>query len=371
VYRGDITDEDSDAIVNAANEGLDHGAGVAKTIVSKGGTSIQDECTRIVNTKGKLKIGEAKVSHSGDLKCKMIIHAVGPNWKDDNGENGKALLKKACQESLHQAQKYSFKSIAFPAISSGIYGMPKKICAQVMFDVAEEYSKNYTSQSGFGLVADIRFVNNDVKTVNIFKREFKARYSHGKQMEEHTQYVVTPADPSVRRFGDDLKRTSNDLPRISRTWRVENSNTVKTKEIKSESTGRSERPSTDKQPSTSDSQANSRNQGNWESYSYGDERPKHRSIHSSPDKQESMYQSQTRSYKVSHILPDKQESTSQTHPRNQRIVKSYSFSGARPKQRSVYEEMIQAEHQPLSSSNKSLKGNDLTLYIEVITLKAA
>ncbi|KAK3747030.1 hypothetical protein QZH41_006104 [Actinostola sp. cb2023] len=179
VYRGDITDENSDAIVNAANQHLSHDAGVAKAIVSKGGSPIQDECRRIVFAKGEIKTGEAIITHSGNLNCKMVIHAVGPNWNGNDKDNDKALLAKACMASLQQAEKYGFKSIAFPAISSGINGMSKNVCAKIMFDVVEEYN-NSTPPSRAFKVNDVRFVNNDVKTVNIFQREFRARYGQGK-----------------------------------------------------------------------------------------------------------------------------------------------------------------------------------------------
>ena len=169
VLKGDITDQHVDVIVNAANTRLCHGAGVAGAISKKGGRDIQKESDDFIRRHGLLHDGEVAVTGPGKLSCKKIIHAVGPEWRIGE-QNSKRLLKAACLESLITASNHGFKSIAVPAISSGIYGMPKHVCAKVMLDAVDEYvsRRDPVKQT----LTDIRFVNIDDPTVNVFKKEF-------------------------------------------------------------------------------------------------------------------------------------------------------------------------------------------------------
>ena len=168
--KGDITDQQVDAIVNAANTRLDHGAGVAGAVIKKGGYGIQKESDNYIRQHGLLNDGEVAVTGAGKLPCKRIIHAVGPMWRKAEQEKCKRALRMACLESLAAASGKKCKSIAFPAISSGIYGMPKDICAKIMFDAVKEYvTQRDPSKS---TLIDIRFVNIDDLTVKVFKKEF-------------------------------------------------------------------------------------------------------------------------------------------------------------------------------------------------------
>lgn len=169
VLNGDITDQHVDVIVNAANTSLGHWGGVAGAIVKKGGRGIQKESDAFVKRNGLLSDGEVAMTGPGKLPCKKIIHAVGPEWRIGE-EKSKQLLKRACQDSLVTASNSGFKSIAFPAISSGIFGMPKDVCAKVMFDAVNEYvlRRDPARQT----LTDIRFVNIDDPTVKVFKKEF-------------------------------------------------------------------------------------------------------------------------------------------------------------------------------------------------------
>ena len=169
VLKGDITDQHVDVIVNSANTALAHGAGVAGAIVMKGGRGIQKESDAFIRRNGFLHDGEVAMTGPGKLSCKKIIHAVGPEWRIGE-EKSKRHLKLACNESLITASNNGFKSIAFPAISTGIYGMPKDVCAKVMFDAVYEYllRKDPAKQT----LTDIRFVNIDDPTVKVFKKEF-------------------------------------------------------------------------------------------------------------------------------------------------------------------------------------------------------
>ena len=177
VYKGDITNENVDVIVNAANRELDHIGGVAKAIVDYGGKSIQKESRGIIKQRGSnLKDGEAVTTKSGKLPCKAIVHAVGPKWFDLGTADSKEILRRACINSFLETQKLNMTSIALPAIGSGIYGMPKDVCAEVMFAAVDEFVRQ--SDPKKKTITDIRFVNIDDPTVLAFGKEFMARYGN-------------------------------------------------------------------------------------------------------------------------------------------------------------------------------------------------
>ena len=199
VLKGDITDQHVDVIVNAANTRLDHGGGVAGAIVMKGGRGIQNESDAFIKRNGLLHDGEVAMTGPGKLPCKKIIHAVGPEWRIGEGKS-KQLLKRACQESLFTATNYGFKSIAFPAISSGIYGMPKDVCAKVMFDAVSGYfsRRDPAKQT----LTDVRFVNIDDPTVKVFKKEFIDFF----QLEKEPSFANAPRASNTRRSNRGRKR---------------------------------------------------------------------------------------------------------------------------------------------------------------------
>ncbi|MEM4576551.1 MAG: macro domain-containing protein [Candidatus Nezhaarchaeales archaeon] len=136
--RGDITELKVDAIVNAANERLKLGGGVAGAILRKGGREIQEECDKI----GYCPVGEAVVTKAGKLEAKYVIHAVGPRY-GEGGEDDK--LKNATLNSLRRADERDIKSIAFPAISAGTFGFPKDRCAEIMLKTIIEYLRGNTN----------------------------------------------------------------------------------------------------------------------------------------------------------------------------------------------------------------------------------
>ena len=134
---GDITEMQTDAIVNAANENLVLGGGVAGAIRAKGGPEIQAECYKI----GGTFVGGAVITTAGNLKAKHVIHAVGPRMGEGN-ENEK--LKNATLSSLKLADENNLKSISFPAISAGIFGFPIQSCAKIMLQTTIEYLNGKT-----------------------------------------------------------------------------------------------------------------------------------------------------------------------------------------------------------------------------------
>lgn len=139
VVKGDITEEKTDAIVNAANKHLSHGGGVAGAIVKKGGEIIQIESNKIVEKRGPLKTGEAVITTGGNLSCKYVIHTIGPVWKEGDEEE---KLKKAIESSLQVATENLLKSISIPAVSCGIFGFPKKRGTQIIYKTVKEFLEN-------------------------------------------------------------------------------------------------------------------------------------------------------------------------------------------------------------------------------------
>ena len=137
IIEGDITEMDTEAIVNAANAQLVLGAGVAGAIRTKGGPSIQEECDRI----GGTFVGGAVVTGAGRLKARYVIHAVGPRMGEGNEDQ---KLKNATLNSLRRADEQAMKSIAFPAISTGIFGFPMERAAGIMLGAVKEHLEGET-----------------------------------------------------------------------------------------------------------------------------------------------------------------------------------------------------------------------------------
>jgi len=137
LIEGDITELDADAIVNAANSSLKMGGGVAGAILRKGGYEIQEECDRI----GYCPVGDAIITTGGRLKAKYVIHAVGPKWGEGDEDE---KLKNATLNSLKLADERGLRSIAFPAISTGIFGFPMDRCAKIMLSATISYLQGNT-----------------------------------------------------------------------------------------------------------------------------------------------------------------------------------------------------------------------------------
>jgi len=156
LFQGDITDLATDAIVNAANTSLKLGGGVAGAIARKGGPRIQEECDGI----GGTSVGGAVITTGGNLKAKHVIHAVGPVH---GMEHEDAKLKDATLNSLRLADKHNLKSLAFPAISTGVFGFPKDRCAIIMLSTAIAYLEGPTK------LERVVFCLYNQQTLKIFK----------------------------------------------------------------------------------------------------------------------------------------------------------------------------------------------------------
>jgi len=137
LLEGDITELDTEAIVNAANEDLELGSGVAGAIREKGGPAIQEECNRI----GSTGVGTAVITGAGELKAKHVIHAVGPRMGEGDEDR---KLASAIRSSLAVADRHGLKSIALPAISTGVYGFPIDRCARILLTEVYRYLQGGT-----------------------------------------------------------------------------------------------------------------------------------------------------------------------------------------------------------------------------------
>ncbi len=160
LIQGDITELETDAIVNAANSQLILGGGVAGAIRKKGGPTIQEECNKI----GGTFVGGAIITSGGNLKAKHVIHAVGPRM----GEGDEDIkLRNATLNSLKVMDEYNLKTIAFPAISTGIFGYPIERCSKVMITAVKEYLNANTQ------INEVIFCLYTTSDFEVFDKELK------------------------------------------------------------------------------------------------------------------------------------------------------------------------------------------------------
>ena len=159
LVQGDITELAADAIVNAANAQLQLGGGVAGAIRRKGGPAIQAECDH----HGPIHVGEAAITTAGTLQARHVIHAVGPRMGTDRPED--KLLADATRNSLRLADEHNLRTIALPAISTGVFGYPIEQCAAVMLETTIQY---LTGRTGIERVLFCLFTASDLA---VFERE--------------------------------------------------------------------------------------------------------------------------------------------------------------------------------------------------------
>lgn len=151
-----------DAVVNAANETLQHEGGLALALLKAAGPELQKISDDYVARKGRLRPGDAIVTGACNLPCKYVVHAVGPRFHDHDKQTSVLLLKRAVKQSLIEAAKVNCSSIALPAISSGVFGFPVGLCADTIAEAVREYCD---SVQGPGSLTEIHLVDNNAKTV--------------------------------------------------------------------------------------------------------------------------------------------------------------------------------------------------------------
>lgn len=161
--EGDITEQETDAIVNAANSSLLGGGGVDGAIHRAGGPAILEACKKL----GGCPTGEARITAGGDLKARYVIHTVGPVYHDGK-KNEPELLANAYKNSLALALQYKLRSVAFPSISTGAYGFPMNEAAGIALKTVITYLKNHTD------IQVVRFVLFNLKAYQIYENTLKA-----------------------------------------------------------------------------------------------------------------------------------------------------------------------------------------------------
>ncbi|MBX2990677.1 MAG: O-acetyl-ADP-ribose deacetylase [Bacteroidetes bacterium] len=162
LVQADITRQEVDAIVNAANSSLMGGGGVDGAIHRAGGPQILDECKAYIARHGRLPTGEAMITSGGRMKAKHVIHTVGPVWHG-GGNHEVELLANAYRNSLQVAVENNVKTIAFPSISTGVYGFPIEGAAKI----AVEAVKNFVEKNPS--LKEVRFVTFSQPDYDIYR----------------------------------------------------------------------------------------------------------------------------------------------------------------------------------------------------------
>ncbi|KAK7909957.1 hypothetical protein WMY93_014641 [Mugilogobius chulae] len=202
VCLGDITKQEADALVRAANEDLKHVGGVALALSEAGGPEVQNESSVLVKNYGKMQVGEAVVTSGGELKCKKLIHVVGPmNGKAAGKE--KELIQKAITSALCLCEIMDFKTIALPCVSSGVFGVPVDLCAEAIVGAVQVFG----AVEGRSL-KKITLIDNRKEVVRSMKEACERlirdmpvqedNLDYGSDMEEATsleKMEATPTDP--------------------------------------------------------------------------------------------------------------------------------------------------------------------------------
>ena len=167
IIQGDITGQNTDAIVNAANSGLMGGGGVDGAIHRAGGPAIIEECRKIMARIGRLPAGQAVITTAGNLKANHVIHTVGPIW--NGGSSGEAqTLASAYHESLKTAVDNGLGSIAFPSISTGAYRYPIEPAAQIALNTVIEFIQTDST------LREVVFVLFDATAREVYVRSLEA-----------------------------------------------------------------------------------------------------------------------------------------------------------------------------------------------------
>ena len=170
--EGDITRQNTDAIVNAANSGLMGGGGVDGAIHRAGGPAILEECKRIVARQGRLPTGQAVITTGGNLKARYVIHTVGPVWHGGSGSEAE-LLRSAYNECLRLANRNKLASVAFPSISTGAYGYPVDEAASIAASTIVSFLKEQAT-----CLEEVMFVLFDSQTYQSYCSALRTLLNH-------------------------------------------------------------------------------------------------------------------------------------------------------------------------------------------------
>jgi len=172
VIEGDITRQNTDAIVNAANSGLMGGGGVDGAIHRAGGSAILEECKKIVTRQGRLPTGKVVITTGGNLKSQYVLHTVGPIWHGGS-RNEAEFLRSAYYECLKLATENKLASISFPSISTGAYGYPVDEAAKIAVNTVVSFLKQQMTS-----LKDVVFVLFDSRTYQSYRSALQVHPNH-------------------------------------------------------------------------------------------------------------------------------------------------------------------------------------------------
>ncbi|XP_006869486.1 PREDICTED: poly [ADP-ribose] polymerase 14 [Chrysochloris asiatica] len=195
VQKGDLTRFPVEVVVNAANENLEHTSGLAGALLKAAGPELQSNCDDIVKMKGKIQAGSAVITKAGKLPYYHVIHAVGPRWRVNEAPKCEFLLRRVVEESLQLAEKHRYKSIAIPAISSGVFGFPLHQCVKtIVLAIKETFQYNRKGST----LKEIYLVDVSVKTVEAFAEIVKTMFKDTVSGNVSLHSVPTANQPTMR-----------------------------------------------------------------------------------------------------------------------------------------------------------------------------
>ncbi|XP_062972727.1 protein mono-ADP-ribosyltransferase PARP14-like isoform X2 [Elgaria multicarinata webbii] len=197
--KGDLTHFPVDVVVNASNEDLKHIGGLADALSKASGPGLQRECDELVRRHGSLRPGCAIITSAWKLPCKQVIHAVGPRWNSSEKEKCTRLLKKAVRESLKLAETFNHRSIAIPAVSSGVFGFPLKECAHSIVTAIKETLEESSENDSLKQISLVDVSENTVQALADALNEIFRDGPPGPKSPSHSQPVN-----QAKEIGDEL-----------------------------------------------------------------------------------------------------------------------------------------------------------------------
>ncbi|KAG2459584.1 PAR14 polymerase, partial [Polypterus senegalus] len=202
VCKADMCSFPTDVVVNTSNEDLKHIGGLAAALLQAAGPDLQDQCDKYTQKNGKVKVGDVVKTAAGNLPCKYVLHAVGPRWHSKS--ESEPVLKNVVMKTLKSAEDLGCKSIAIPAISSGIFGYPLDLCAETIVNSIREYYKN--SHEGSSL-RKVNLVDNDDKTVQAISEAVQRIFANEKVTLKAPQVKAACKSMMVMKKGMDSFQT--------------------------------------------------------------------------------------------------------------------------------------------------------------------